>query len=71
MNFIDSQGSSTVAEILELAESYGAEIRLARVKPRVLHMLQRDGVIDRLGEEKVFGNVYNAVVDKLPDDAKA
>ena len=71
VNFIDSQGSSTVAEILELAESYGAEIRLARVKPPVLHMLRRDGVIERLGEERVFGNVYNAVVDKLPDDAKA
>ena len=63
VNFIDSQGSSTVAEILELAESYGAEIRLTRVKPRVLGMLRRDGVIERLGEDKVFGN--------LPDDAKA
>jgi high affinity sulfate transporter 1 len=71
VNFIDSQGSSTVAEILELAESYGAEIRLTRVKPQVLGMLRRDGVIERLGEERVFGNVYNAVVDKLPDDAKA
>ncbi len=71
VNFIDSQGSSTVAEILELAESYGAEIRLTRVKPRVLDVLRRDGVLDRLGDEKVFGNVYNAVVDKLPDDARA
>jgi high affinity sulfate transporter 1 len=71
VNFIDSQGSSTVAEVLELAESYGAEVRLTRVKPTVLGMLRRDGVIDRLGEDKVFGNVYNAVVDKLPGDALA
>lgn len=71
VNYIDSQGSATIAEILELSESYGADIRLTRVKPQVLGMLRRDGILDRLGEEKVFGNVYNAVVDKLPDDAKA
>ncbi|MDJ0952328.1 MAG: sulfate permease [Acidimicrobiia bacterium] len=68
VNFIDSQGSDKVAEILQLAESYGAEMRLARVKPHVLALLRRDGVIERLGESKVFGNVYSAVADRLPDD---
>ena len=71
VNFMDSQGSSTIAEILELAESYGAEVRLTRVKPAVLALLQRDGVIETLGEDNVFGNVYNAIEDKLPNDAKA
>lgn len=71
VNFVDSQGSSAIAEILELAESYGAEVRLTRVKPGVLALLRRDGVIETLGESRVFGNVYNAVEDKLPDDAKA
>lgn len=32
-------------------------------------MLRRDGVIDMLGEGKVYGNVYEAVVDRIPDDA--
>ena len=66
VNFIDSQGSATLAEIIELADSYGAEIRLCRVKPQVLALLRRDGVIDKLGEDKVYGNVYEAAADRIP-----
>ena len=71
VNFIDSQGSRTISEILELAEPYGAEVRLTRVKPDVLALLRRDGVIDRLGEDKVYGNVHEAAVDHLPPRADA
>ncbi|HSF86284.1 MAG TPA: sulfate permease [Acidimicrobiia bacterium] len=70
VNFIDSQGSAQLAEIRELAESYGAELRLARVKPAVLALLKRDGVIDAIGEANLFGNVFNAVVDQLPDETR-
>ncbi|MGI9608665.1 MAG: SulP family inorganic anion transporter, partial [Acidimicrobiia bacterium] len=67
VNFIDSQGCSTVSEIMELAEAYGADIRLARVKPQVLDMMRRDRIIERLGEDKVFGSVYEAAADIVPD----
>jgi MFS superfamily sulfate permease-like transporter len=67
INFIDSQGSATMAEILELADARGVEIRLTRVKPQVLALLRRDGVIATLGEDKVYGNVYEAVADRMPD----
>jgi len=65
VDFIDSQGSSTVNEVLELAESYGAEIRLARVKPSVIDVLRRDEVIDALGEDHIYPNVYEAAADRI------
>ncbi len=65
VDFIDSQGSSTVSEVIELAESYGAEIRLARVKPSVLDVLRRDEVVDALGEDHIHPNVYEAAADRM------
>ena len=66
VDFIDSQGSEKLSEILGLAETYGAEVRLARVKPAVIALLRRDGVIDELGEDNVYGNVYEACADRIP-----
>jgi SulP family sulfate permease len=69
VNFIDSQGSAKIAEIVELGEARGVEVRLTRVKPHVYGMLRRDGVIDMLGEDKVYGNVYEAAADRIADAA--
>jgi hypothetical protein len=33
-----------------------------------LALLRRDGVIAALGEKKVYGNVYEAVADRISDD---
>jgi anti-anti-sigma factor len=68
IDFIDTQGSSTLAEIHQLASAYGAELRLARVKPEVLELLRRDGVIDALGEDHLYGNVYEAASDRIADN---
>jgi len=65
VNFIDSQGSRTVSELLELAESYGVEVRFARVKPPVLALLRRDGVLEELGEDKQFSDVFEAVKKEM------
>ncbi|MFA9565555.1 MAG: STAS domain-containing protein, partial [Acidimicrobiales bacterium] len=65
IDFIDTQGSSTLAEIHQLATAYGAQLRLARVKPEVRDLLERDGVIDELGEDQIFGNVYEAASDRI------
>jgi high affinity sulfate transporter 1 len=67
VNFIDSQGSAKLAEILEMTTNYDIELRLTRVKPDVKDLLQRDGVIDRLGENQIYGNVYEAAADQIPD----
>jgi SulP family sulfate permease len=67
VDFIDSQGSEKISKILALTRNYGAELRLARVKPAVLDVLRLDGVIDELGEHHVYGNVYQACADRIPD----
>ena len=61
INFIDSQGSAKLDEILQLADAADVTIRLARVKPRMLEVLRRDGVLDHLGTTHVHGNVHRAV----------
>jgi len=66
INFIDSQGSANIAKLVDLAKNYDIELRLTRVKVRVMEMLRRDGVIDSLGEDRVYGNVYEAVADQIP-----
>jgi anti-anti-sigma factor len=67
VNFIDSQGCDMVAELVDKATNYEVELRLTRVKPDVKSLLQRDGVIERLGESQIYGNVYEAAADKIPD----
>jgi high affinity sulfate transporter 1 len=67
VNFIDSQGSDKVAELVELATNYDVELRLTRVKAEVKDLLRRDGVIDRIGEDRIYGNVYEAAADKFSD----
>jgi sulfate permease, SulP family len=61
MDFIDSQGSAKMREILELTEQAGLTLRLARVKPAVREVLKRDGVVERIGEDKIHGNIEQAV----------
>ena len=68
VNYIDSQGSEKVGDILELTRAFSAELRLARVKPAVAEVLRRDGVIDRIGESKVFGNIFEASRDVVSTD---
>jgi len=69
VNYIDSQGSGTLGDIVELARSHGAELRLARVKPSVLDVLRRDGVAQRIGEANIHGNVFEASKDLVESGA--
>ena len=68
VDFIDSQGSAKVKQVLELTRTYGVELRLARVKPEVFDVLALDGVIAELGERNVFGNVQQACADHIQRD---
>jgi anti-anti-sigma factor len=67
VNFIDSQGADTLADLIELADSRDIELRLTRVKTDVKEVLHRDGFIDRLGESRIYGNVYESAADKIPE----
>jgi SulP family sulfate permease len=49
----------------ELTGQAGLTLRLARLKPAVRALLARDGVVDRVGEENIRGNVDHAVKAQL------
>ena len=68
VTFIDSQGAEQLAQIHEFVEAQRASLRLARVKPQVLAVLERDGVIDRIGGDHVHGNIDRAVEAQLADN---
>ncbi len=67
VNFVDSQGSAKITEIHQLTEADGVTLRLARVKPHVLAVLQADGVVDRIGTDHIHGNVHRAVEAQLAE----
>ncbi len=61
VDFVDSQGSAKLREIVELTRQAEVSLRLARVKPAVLALLGRDGVLDLIGEANIHPNVDQAV----------
>ncbi|HBY06398.1 MAG TPA: sodium-independent anion transporter, partial [Chloroflexi bacterium] len=63
VNFIDSQGAHILSEIIKLAASREIELRLARVKTTVKDLLERDGIILELGDDRIYGSVNEAVAD--------
>jgi high affinity sulfate transporter 1 len=65
IDFIDSQGSAKIREITDLTDRASICLRLARVKPAVCETLSRDGVVARVGADKIHGNVYGAVQAQL------
>src|SRR4051794_8119080 len=69
INFVDSQGSAKVAEIARLADDSGITLRLARVKPAVAATLERDGVVELIGVDRIHGDVHRAVQGHLADTA--
>jgi SulP family sulfate permease len=68
VNYIDSQGSETLAEISAMLQSRSIELRMARVKPAVMDVLRRDGVADRIGEANIHGNVFEAAKDQISSE---
>jgi anti-anti-sigma factor len=65
VNFVDSQGAAKLAEIHGLTTADGTTLRLARLKPHVRAVLEADGVIDRIGADRIHGNVHRAVEAEL------
>jgi anti-anti-sigma factor len=61
VNFIDSQGSAQLGSLVDQSRRHGVTFRLARVKPAVLEVLGRDGVVERLGREHIHEDVNQAV----------
>jgi anti-anti-sigma factor len=68
VDFIDSQGAAKLAEIHQMAEAERFTLRLARVKPNVLAVLEADGIVDLIGADHIHGNVDRAVEAQLAHD---
>ncbi len=65
VDFVDSQGSAKLNELLDLYSDKDVTLRLARVKTNVRAVLAADGVLDRLGKERIHGDVDDAVRAEL------
>jgi anti-anti-sigma factor len=68
VDFIDSQGSAKLAELNQVAQADGVTLRLARVKPQVLAVLEADGLVATLGADRVHGNVDQAIEAQFAED---
>lgn len=61
INFIDSQGAASMADVVTLARDAGVQLRLTRLKPGPRAILDREGVIDLIGADHIHGNIHRAV----------
>jgi sulfate permease, SulP family len=61
VDFVDSQGAAKLTELREVATTEGVTLRLARVKPQVLDVLERDGVADAYGLDRIHRTLHHAV----------
>ena len=71
VDFVDSQGAATLAEIIDFVESAGIRLSLARVKPSVGRVLATDGVLERLGPDGVHDGINLAVEAQFAVDRPA
>jgi anti-anti-sigma factor len=61
INFIDAQGADKLARIAGDLQSDGIAFELARVKPRVLEILERSGALDEIGPQNLYMDVSAAL----------
>jgi len=53
--------------ILDWAKRHEIELRLARLKITMKTYLERDWITERRGEDRIYGNVFEAAADKTID----
>jgi anti-anti-sigma factor len=65
VTFVDSQGAAKLGEIHEQTAAGGIALRLAHVKPQVLAVLERDGLVELIGADHIHGNCHRAIEAEL------
>ena len=65
VNFLDSQGSGELDRLVQSAADRGISVRFARLKTAVQVTLAADGVIDRLGADRIHTSIDDAVTAAL------
>jgi len=61
VNFIDAEGADILFKIVQAGKDLGIDLHIARVKPQVLDVLDRDDVIDLIGTEHIHDDIAAAV----------
>jgi SulP family sulfate permease len=69
VNFLDSQGSGELDRLVQAAHDRGISLHFARLKTSARAILDADGVIDRLGAERVHTSVDDAVNAALAEQS--
>ena len=73
VNFIDTEGADSIKKIAQAGKDLNIDLHLARVKPQVLEVLDRDGVTDFIGTEHIHDDIASAVelhLSRYPEDAQ-
>ena len=70
VDFVDSQGAAKLLELHEVAQAENVVLRLARVKPHVLDVLELDGVAEALGRDRIHRTLHEAVDAQLAGGAR-
>ncbi len=61
VNFIDTEGADVLMAIAQAGIDQGIDLHLARVKPQVIDVLERDGFFDLVDRSHVHDNIEAAV----------
>jgi SulP family sulfate permease len=71
IDFIDSQGSAKLGDVVNLTKDSGISLRLAHVKSEVSATIERDGILDLIGTDRIHGDVHRAISAQLAASAAA
>jgi len=61
ISHVDTTGAAAITSFLEYAQRYGVDLSLARVHSGTHKLLQLAGVMDEIGEQRIYDTVRNAV----------
>ena len=61
MNFIDTDGADMLKKIAEAGRELHIDLHLARVKPHVLAVLEKDDAIAAIGADRIHPDIASAV----------
>jgi len=61
VNFIDTEGADVLISIARAGIDHGIDLHLARVKPQVIDVLERDGFFGLVDRSHVHDNIDAAV----------
>ena len=61
VNFIDAEGADVLIAIAQAGIDHDIDLHLARVKPQVLEVLERDGFFELVDRDRVHDNIDAAV----------